>query len=602
MRDFYALFLLLPHLAVAMLTDLPVIAYPSSKGSLNVNFSGHFYLCDPLERGNISPTVSGGSASYLYSWTKEGDASFQRNTQKISHLLPGIYKVVITDVATGAKLEATQEIYQPISLTVSSTALSSCGDGQDASMTIQVLGGSGQHTLKVNGQPITQTTISQLAAGTYEIQVADQANNCVYTVLETIATKAEAVSITAEVKPVSCIGSNDGVITLAVSGGQAPYHYSWTDGDTAATRTDLIAGTYEVTITDASQCTFSASVTVEEPSHPITVSAVSLSDVSCAGARDGEIKLEITGGQAPYKLTWSDGSVLAQRQGLLPGDYQVTIQDARGCIVTKDFSIASPNRLEATLISDVTYDCTQKRFVAQASVLVTGGSGQYTYLWNNTESSTQPNYTLTSEGALTVKVIDQKGCELVVSQQIDFPEPASADFDFKVKGAFAPQTLISVEDILEFTSKSKGEVISWAWDFGDGHVSNQQDPDHQYQEMGDYQVKLSIQDAYGCSDVKQMTVTVGDTFVFLVPNAFTPNGDGLNDYFSPKMKGVIEYELRIFNKNGDLLYHTNRKDDKGWSGAALGNQTAAGSYIFKAKLTNKQGQQVIKEGSFLLIK
>ncbi len=207
MRDFYALFLFLPHFAVAMLTDLPAIAHPSSKGGLNVNFSGHFYLCDPLERGNISPTVSGGSASYLYSWTKEGDASFTRNTKKISNLLPGIYQVVISDAATGDEIVASQEIHQPISLSIQTTALSSCGNGQDAILAVEVLGGSGNYQLRLNGQAQSQTTFTQMKAGTYEVQVADLTNNCVYTVLETIAEKSEAVSVTPAVQPVSCRGS-----------------------------------------------------------------------------------------------------------------------------------------------------------------------------------------------------------------------------------------------------------------------------------------------------------------------------------------------------------------------------------------------------------
>jgi gliding motility-associated-like protein len=116
-----------------------------------------------------------------------------------------------------------------------------------------------------------------------------------------------------------------------VSGGLAPYTYSWntTPEQTKETATDLSAGTYIITITDSYGCIKSGSVNITEP-QPISL-ASSVNPASCPDSNDGSINLTITGGTSPYTVLWSDGLSVQNRSGLIPGNYTAVVTDQNNC-------------------------------------------------------------------------------------------------------------------------------------------------------------------------------------------------------------------------------------------------------------------------------
>ena len=139
----------------------------------------------------------------------------------------------------------------------------------------------------------------------------------------------------------SCNGGSDGSIDLTVSGGTAPYTYSWNDAGSSTTQdiNSLPIGTYTVTVTDDNGCTATETVTITEPTS-LSLSSTQI-NVSCNGGSDGSIDLSVAGGTAPYTYSWDDaGSSTTQDIGSLPiGTYTVTVTDDNSCTATETVTI-----------------------------------------------------------------------------------------------------------------------------------------------------------------------------------------------------------------------------------------------------------------------
>ncbi len=117
---------------------------------------------------------------------------------------------------------------------------------------------------------------------------------------------AEALSAAGAVTHVGCHGEASGSITLSVSGGTSPYQFDWSNGESTQDLTGLVAGNYQVAITDANGCSFDEEFTVEEPADAISADGI-VTNVTCYGETGGSIAMTVTGGTAPYQYSWSDG-------------------------------------------------------------------------------------------------------------------------------------------------------------------------------------------------------------------------------------------------------------------------------------------------------
>ena len=215
--------------------------------------------CNAGTTGSATVTVSGGTGAYTYSW----NTTPVQTTATASNLAAGTYTVTIKD-ANLCTITKTVTITQPTALTATTSQTNvACNAGTTGSATVTVSGGTGAYTYSWNTTPIqTTATASNLAAGTYTVTIKD-ANLCTITKTVTI-TQPTALTATTSQTNVGCGGDNTGSATINVSGGTPGYTYSWntTPIQTTATASNLTAGTYTVTATDANSCTITKSVTI----------------------------------------------------------------------------------------------------------------------------------------------------------------------------------------------------------------------------------------------------------------------------------------------------------------------------------------------------
>lgn len=313
-----------------------------------------------------------------------------------------------------------------LTVTITTQADVTCNGLNNGSATVEATGGNGNYTYTWNPGALNGATQNNLAPGSYTVDVVDS-DGCDGTVLvEIVEPTALDVQLTAT--SAGC-GVADGSATATVTGGTSGYTYSWSNGGTGATINNVSAGSYDVTVTDANNCTAQESITVQTSSGP-TLTEVSSNDVSCFGASDGDAEVEATGGTTPYTYTWSPGNLNgAIQNGLSAGTYNVDVEDDDGCVTSISVDINQPDAIDLTVSSNPT-SCTVDD--GSATVNATGGSGGFSYDWSNGETTATIN--AVGAGNYSVTVTDASGC--------------TADTNVNVNSVNGPElTLSNITDV-----------------------------------------------------------------------------------------------------------------------------------------------------------
>ncbi|MFT5777800.1 MAG: gliding motility-associated-like protein, partial [Crocinitomicaceae bacterium] len=213
--------------------------------------------------------------------------------------------------------------------------------------------------------------------------------------------------------------------------------------------------------------------------------------------------------------------------------------------------------------------------------LVSSGGAIVNWLWDLGDGSfsfsPNPTHFYEDEGSYTVslQVITDQDCiytDTLIYSIIVYPQP-TANF------TYAPHDISILNPEVDFTNTSSG-AQDVEWHFGDFDYSNEWHPTHTYNDTGYFEVAQTVYNEYGCPDTMYQTLYVHGEFVVYAPNSFTPNGDGMNDYFNVKAYGLESYELLIFNRWGELV-HTVTEYDVGWDGKYRGQECQSGSYTWK---------------------
>lgn len=195
----------------------------------------------------------------------------------------------------------------------------------------------------------------------------------------------------------------------------------------------------------------------------------------------------------------------------------------------------------------------------------------------------------------TVKVSDGSGCSAYANVTI-------ALRDSVLRAAFAGPSVACPRDVVVFVDSSVGKIASWRWELGGEVFDGKVPPSQAYPRVGEYAIRLVVTDSAGCADtVSSVLKSVPNCFI-AVPGAFSPNGDGVNDYLYPldayKATNLV---FRVFNREGEMVWET-RDWTKKWDGRVGGRTLPPGVFVWTLQYTDEKGKPVALKGTTVLLR
>lgn len=538
-----------------------------------------FGLCD----GKTAVSISGGAPPFTYAWNSGC------TLPSCNNLCSGTYTLIVKD-ALNCKTSGTLTIKEPAALTatVNQQKNPSCFGICDGSAEIVASGGKAPYAYLWKGSGETSPGIKSLCSGNYTCTVTD-ANKCS---VSTSLTISQPSAITITVRNVTICPNTPVQLTALGSGGAGSIQFTWTpsaslSSPTGATVTasPSTTTTYTITGTDSNGCVGSTTAVVTvQPLASINVKP----DTICQGAST------ILSAEGADTYTWTPSTGLNTTTGNV-----VTASP----ITTTTYTVSGlKNGCKSLTTVVVTVYPSPVIVLSPASICpgedtVLTASGATTYLWvpkeslnNNIGSSVIANPLTTT--TYTVVGKNLQGCSGTSSVLVTVnPKP-------EAKFKTTPTSTDVFNPLINFYDQSQGGIMTkWNWNFGDADNSSSvlQNPAFSYiDSVNSYTVRLIVQNQYGCMDTTVSLVRIKGIFTFYVPNAFTPNEDGLNSAFTPMGVGVdkMEYEFWIFDRWGNLIWHTNTWGE-GWDGRANGGSTVSqmDTYVWKVHVKEQDSNR-----------
>ena len=462
--------------------------------------------CFGANDGSIDITITKGTGVYTFTWTTTNGAGLDPTAEDQSGLSPGKYNLILTDGCQ--TLQYIYEITEPdiLKINLDQKVDILCHGDATGKIDVTVSGGTSPYTYewvdnfgnKYNrdiGNVFNTGNLSNIPVGVYDLKVTDF-NGCQET-LQVEIKQPDELKIDFNKVDVSCFNGSDGTIDVTPSGGVAPYTFTWSDFGNGASRTNLSAGKYTVTVTDKNNC--QKSVEIEIQSAPqYNVSSV-VTPISCFGANDGSIELTVVGGKAPITLTWADDPQAgAKRTNLKSGVYSVILKDSSGCEINEIYTISEPAKLQLSAIVTDAIDCANPNS-GSIDLQVVGGNPPYTYIWSN--GAVTEDLTDLPANNYAVTVVDAKGCNIQETYSIVRPIDINVDLTTSLR------VVCETRDVYQVNKLSiTGGVFPYTIKWSDGDVSGVNGEIMETNKEGSYSVEVT--DKNGCSKTVQIDVAL----------------------------------------------------------------------------------------------
>ncbi len=539
-------------------------------------------LCHGVCNGKAVLDITGGIPPFIYTWSS--------TTDYLENLCAGNYAVTLTDLY-GCTGSAAFEITEPdtVYLTLMSGP-ASCYGYHNGYGEVDVIGGVPFNTGSgdfyqyqwTDGQTLDSVA---LGFGFHNVTVTD-ANGCKH-IGTAFVDQPEAVYVTNPWGGTICIGETFTTFAHA-TGGLGPYEFVWigSDGSTnygeSLTVNPVTTTSYQLVVTDFKGCfgpVKNITVNVNPVIH-ILATTSSPQDI-CIG-ESIYIEMEVIGGNGgPYTIDMIDNGIVNMPKIFYPqqtGYYYFTVSD--NCGSPEDYDSIYVNvhpQPTVAFFADHTAACPPSLFQFTET---TPDVGQ-TYLWDfgdgGFSAQKNPQHTYTTSGTYNVSLSSwsEYGCERTRTYNnliYLYPMPR-AEF------AATPELLSVLNALVEFNNYTDGGV-EYFWDFGDGFTSMWSSAlqMHTYKEVGEYDIMMVAKNQYECLDTAYKKVRVHDEFSFYAPDAFTPNGDGINDLFYVIGHGIdkSEFYLVIYDRFGSKVFETDVFDENNpyrmaWDGSHNGD-------------------------------
>ena len=413
--------------------------------------------CNSGADGTAIVNVAGGTTPYSFLWSNGATNNLANN------LTAGVYSCTVTD-ANGCTISSNN-----ISIDQPQTALSvneiitnvSCYQGSNGVANLTASGGSSPYSfIWDNGQ--NTSTITGLSQGAYYYSLTDS-NGCVLSD-SIFVSHPNQINNNITFTDVSCFGGSDATATAMPTGGTPPYSYLWNISPVSnlPTITQLPIGNYQLTVTDSLGCISSSNVIIGQPNQ--LSATANINDVSCNGGSNGEISLNINGGNPysigpNYTILWSDGQSTNPAINLTSGFHNVIITDSTNCSVSYTYTVNEPTYpLNVNLnVENVSCNGYNDGIITATP---TGGTPPYNYFWPNGQNSQA--LTLLFAGSYNVIVTDSNGCN--VNGVANVLEPSAMSFSY----SSLPSTCFDYNDgAISLTVTGGTAPYTYLWSTGE---------------------------------------------------------------------------------------------------------------------------------------
>jgi gliding motility-associated-like protein len=486
----------------------------------------------------------------------------------------GTYNVTLT--ATGGCGQQVVALQQVNIITVELQATSASCGGANGSVEAVVTGNGSPFTYDWTPGGAAGAVLNNIPPGDYAVVVGG-AGVCTAEQTITVADQPSDLAFDVSVTDVLCAGAATGAATVQVTAGTATT-YLWAPvGGNQATATGLTAGAYSVIVTDPNGCEVAAAFNVNEPAP---LNAIPPADATICSGASITLQAGAEGGAAPYQFTWSpEGPIVSPVTDTV---YEVFVTDDNGCSSTPVQVTVQVNELPTPSLSVTdSAGCTPH---CTAFTAGPAGMSAYAFAYGDGSSGPDASHCYEQPGSFTVAltVTDAAGC----SATVEAPGLVTA-WPVPLAGIDAPEVVIITELPLLLSDASQGGT-QWAWTlpFAD---STEVTPSVLFTApvLGCFPVEQVVINDQGCSDSTSVQICVEDEFSIYAPNAFTPNGDGINEGFTviTSVTDPKVYELNIFDRWGQVLF-TGASPADAWKAEGIMN----GVYAWNLTLRDSQNK------------
>ncbi len=405
------------------------------------------------KNASLKVLASGGQPPYNYQWS----GGLQGENPK--GLSAGTYTVTITD-KKGLSIEA-QKVIKDNSLDISISQQKPAGQGgrSDGHALVSVKPANARYNYQWDNGEQTSTA-KQLNVGEHKVTVTGD-NGCTTVATVTITEALSPLAVNLEqTKTNDCHGAESAEIVATTSGGQGPYTYQWSEANLkGAQATRLAAGTYALTVTDASGNTANASIAISAPNAlKVTITPKSPATTNMA---NGRAKATAEGGNGNFSFKWDTGEITETAEKLAPGTHTVTVTDAKGCTATAAVDInENVLPLSVELITKADIKCAGDNTAALVAE-VSGGKEPFQYQWS-TEKGNGTNANNLTAGNYQININDAAGNTTNAKITINQPEALTATITPR-----SPANTNQADGKAKVSAKGGSGKYTYQWDTGE---------------------------------------------------------------------------------------------------------------------------------------
>lgn len=565
---------------------------------LQTSISGINPLCSGTATGAVAVLATGGVSPYTYVWNQG-----VHTTASATGLFAGNYNVTVTD-AHGCSSLISTTIQEPPPLTAGILDLTqvSCHGANDGAAALNITGGTTPYSF--NWVPISNTTpaAAGLSPGNYQVVVTD-AKSCTSIVAFTIS-EPPPLLLSTQGSAWLCTGQTATIAAIA-NGGTPGYSYHWDNGVQSSSQIvqPVTTTTYAVSLTDANGCTAGPQSVVLQL-YPVLNATVSNVDTLCPGDVATLEAFASGSNGGPYNFQWNNGmsgpSIAVNPTATTV--YTVTVSDQCGSTpVQLEVPVLVLDNPTSNFLPNTAQGCSPLTVNYANQINLPSGTS---YLWDfgdgTTSEDRNPVHTFTQAGTYTVRhsVVTPMGCasQTDVSAAVEVYPTPKADFSAK------PDEVSIFHPVVEMKNNSLRSE-RWSWDFGDGMGNaTEREPFYTYRDTGSFMIRLISQTYQGCADTTYRPIRVKGEFAVYIPNTFTPNKDGVNDFFKPLCIGVKDFEMWIYDRWGLTIFATSNPEE-GWDGTVQGGNRICRQdvYVYLIRLKDGEGNTRQYTGNINLV-